>query len=432
MHAARRSARLFVVAAVTVLCTGCLRLNVDVEVRGDGSGSATIIQAFDLDTLEGFAPPEELDQLTDPDALIPADLPEGIEAEVYDQDGYLGVRFSTTFDDPAQLEARLAGLSAAVDQSLETTGGGTGGAGGQLIVEETADGWRFEAPGVASGEASNTGEIPPFLLDGFDIRYTVALPGEAVDQNADEVDGSTFTWVLAIDDERTTLFAETEGSGAPGGGGGIGAVPFIVGGGVLALVLLAALGFALASRRKTPVAAAAPSGWPPGTVPPGPPGGAPWPPTSSPPGQPAAYPPGQPGGHAPAGYPPGPGPAPGAAPGGTPWTPGQPGPPIAGPPIAGPPIAGPPSPGPGPGPGAPSPSAQPAGWPPAPGAQRPGGSGWPSYPPVAPSTPPQPAAQPFPAPPSGQPPAAPPVAPPVQPPDHPEGSSGSTAPGWGT
>lgn len=322
--------RFTLLSVVALLASGCIRLNVDIEVNEDGSGTASIIQAFNVKALSDFAGEDAIAVLEDPETLIPTDLPDGVEAEVYDQDGFTGLRFTTEFGDLAEMEENLAALQAATAESLQNTGATAEAQEEGLTIERTEEGWLFESPGLSSG-TTDTEDIPDALLEGFELRYSVTLHGETVDHNADEVDGATYTWDLAIDDDRETLFAETKVSK------GIGAPPFIVGGAVLGLVLLAALGFALASRSKkkraTPVSTAdGPWGGP--QAPTGPTG---WP--TGPP-SPAGYPPQQPQPAPPPGY----GPQPGYPP------PQQPGPPLGYPPQQ--PQPGPP-PGYGPQPGYP-------------------------------------------------------------------------------
>ena len=299
-------ARLALVAAVAFLASGCLRANVAIEVNEDGSGTASIIQAFDVEALSEFAGEEAVEALEDPESLIPADLPDAVEAEVYEEDGYTGVRFTTAFADVEEMEENLAALQAATVESLESTGATAESQSDGLTLEQTEEGWYFETSGLDSG-TTETDDIPEFLLEGFELRYSVTLPGDVVDHNADEVDGTTYTWDLAIDDDRETIFAETKVSK------GLGTLPFIIGGAVLALVLLAALGFGLASRKKkkgptqpavgAPVwgqpQAPGPSGWPAGPPTPG------YPPQQPQPGYPpVGYPPQQPQPGPAPGYPP--------------------------------------------------------------------------------------------------------------------------------
>lgn len=296
--------RFALLAVLAISASGCIRLNADIQVNEDGSGTASIIQAFDIEALSEFAGEDATAALGDPESLIPAELPEGVEAEVYEKGGYTGLRFTTEFADADEMAEQLAALQAASVESFENTGGTADGQDGELTIERTEGGWLFESPGFSSGDTDTEG-IPEALLESFDIRYSLTLPGEAVDHNADEVEENTYIWNLAIDDDRETLFAETKVSK------GIGALPFAIGAVVLGLALLGVVGLVVLSRRKKKGTTQPPVGgasWGQPQAPTGPSG---WPA-----GPPAGYPPQQPlqPGYPPAGYPPQqpqPGPPPG-------------------------------------------------------------------------------------------------------------------------
>ena len=237
-----------ILAAMAVLATGCLRVDIAVTVEEDGSGEIRAVQAVDVDRLDQFggAPP------VSPDDVIEqlGELPEGVEVEPYEDGNYRGIELITRFDDLEQLEQRQADLGEALDSGLESIG--VGFPAGALLapdITRTDTGWAFEGQGPEGGE-----ELPDqlsLLTDEIEIRLAVRLPGRVTEggNNADRVEeDSTFVWLLTLDDERDRLFATTT-LGAAGEDDSGGALWWLVAG-LLVLALLAAVVAWLVHRRR--------------------------------------------------------------------------------------------------------------------------------------------------------------------------------------
>jgi len=206
------------VAALVLLTTGCIKVDVAIDVNDDGSGAIRTVQAVDVDALAqsgvgGFQPGD----------LVPdgGNLPGHVTASRYRQDGFEGVELRADFADLDELDSRLQDMADAFIATFEAGGaepstGAEPPPGDSLAgfrIGRTVDGWTFLGEGVASELGSPDIRA---LAGGADLRLEVRLPGRPVPghSNADEVDGNTFVWRLGLGDTRDELFAET-GPGSP-------------------------------------------------------------------------------------------------------------------------------------------------------------------------------------------------------------------------
>jgi len=193
-------------ALVAVVATGCLRGDVDVVVRDDGSGELTL----DLEPLGQLAT-----LLADIDVQSLADARlegvDGAEFEATTEGGNPEYRLRVPFEDPEQLNSLLvdgvtiAGLQVRLLDSLE--------------IAEVDGNWRLDAvlaPQVAPVAAGDAGELesilsdPAQLLVGSLVELSIALPGSVAQTNADERSGGTATWSLdgSEGSERLTMANE--------------------------------------------------------------------------------------------------------------------------------------------------------------------------------------------------------------------------------
>lgn len=209
----RRRLALLLALAV-VLTTGCLRAEVDLEVRGDGSGELRLLEAVDEATLA------RLDLDTPGDVvLVPTDLPEGVTAEPYRRAGFVGTELRSDFDDLSELADRVAEISDVFAGRADAAAPGAAPASGlygaldDFTVARTPAGWYFEAgadlPSPAELSTGRGRQSRSRLL----VQVTVRLPGRAVAHNADRVDGGRFAWNLSPGDHRSRLVAETTTAG---------------------------------------------------------------------------------------------------------------------------------------------------------------------------------------------------------------------------
>lgn len=233
--------RSLVVLGVLVLTVAACRLDVDTRVDVDATGAGTMAITFQLDgelhdtlTATGFDP-------------APAGVP-GWEVATQDtDDGGLQVTVATAFDDPAQLQERVAELQAGLDDEdprvVES-----------IDLEVADDGASELSARVGMVLPSSTGAAGADVLDreglvalasdpeAFAATFTVVLPGTVQAANADEVDGRVAVWNLPIDQ---TIEA-TATAGAPGAIGSW-VVPAI---GVAGLVLVVVAGVLVLRRRR--------------------------------------------------------------------------------------------------------------------------------------------------------------------------------------
>lgn len=232
------------VGALAVLATACYRLEIDLVVREDGSGSVDAAVDIDIAMLslmglgEGDASEtsgEVCRQIVDGSgAGMPSifGLSELDDIDVSLGDGVCAVRFGRAWS-AGEGEIVLAALA---------------GDNGPRIRRTGNDGWRFDldmaslSDELADEELTSEDRAEAEAL-GFEfptLAVSVRLPGEAVEHNADSVRQSKYAWELdlfATEQHPASLYAET----APGGGlspAAIGAIATGVGLALAALVTL--------------------------------------------------------------------------------------------------------------------------------------------------------------------------------------------------
>ncbi len=238
---------------VALLATACIKVDYEITVEDDGSGSLDGLLAINVEAFAGMGEMfgeagQDTDALCD-EFRTGAGLPENLEVTEYEEDGFCGVRFSGTWaagDDPAaQIGALLAGDTE------------DGGADGEVtLVKDAAGGWRFEAPfdsegltaEAGAGDLEDLGGMADQFLADASFRFVITLPGRPVEgqNNATSVDGNTFEWDIDFAAPPDRLFAQTE-PGSPDGGGGDG-FPWVVVIGVIAGVAIIAAVILLVHR----------------------------------------------------------------------------------------------------------------------------------------------------------------------------------------
>ncbi|MGZ8630656.1 MAG: LppM family (lipo)protein [Actinomycetota bacterium] len=290
MRTARAWGRsLAILSALTLLLTGCLKLDMALTVSPEDTVDGELVFAVNKELLELTG--QTVDDFLGGTA-VPSDV-EGATQEPYEDDKFVGTK--VIFESVA-----LAELQQGSDPDSLS------------IVRE---GDRFEVTGEL--DLSTAGEDlqgDPFegqVTEAFDtaeLRIAITFPGEIIETNG-QVDGTTVTWEPKFG-ERTelTAVASASGDGAEAAEGGDGAGASEASGGdsssgntllyvILGLVViggLAALYFALRRRGGSTPEAATPApeaGLPGDTAPPAPPAEtstAPIPPAPVPPAAPPA------------------------------------------------------------------------------------------------------------------------------------------------
>ncbi len=217
--------------ALAVLATGCIRAEIAIRVNADGSGTVSVLTAFDRSFIEasgGDDAPDggafDLSSLTEVDE---SELPSGASVEPYEDGDFIGVRVTVPFESGDD-------VAASIDRIFAGTGGeasplaGDDSAFRRLVLERDGDGWRFEADmDISAGELTEETENDPFseafarlLLGDASFVVRLSLPGEIVSHDADEIgpDGELVWNIDIFGGETRTLSANSDASGEGGGG----------------------------------------------------------------------------------------------------------------------------------------------------------------------------------------------------------------------
>jgi hypothetical protein len=248
----RRSAPYAAAAtALALALSGCIKLDMDLDIASDNTIDGSIVFAVDksLLTLGGGDPEEAFrDSLTD--APFPTEGTGGgeVRTEVYDEDGKYGSRFIFTdvpldsFDDE-DLSITREGDFFIVSGTLDTTDTGTDGTDG-------------------SGSGDSTESPAPFpseLFGGFDVSISMTFPGEVVEHTG-QLEGTTVTW-RPEGAEPIEISAKARATDDSGPLGLASSSSMLMYGGIALAVLVvgALLVFLLVRRRSTPAPAGVPA-----------------------------------------------------------------------------------------------------------------------------------------------------------------------------
>lgn len=202
---------------VLALSACTIRIDVGVDINEDESGSFALFMGFD-EEFQQLAEQSGGEDLDFTQGL--EDVPEGWTAEEVTEDGFQGVRISTSFSSIDDLESKMGELGA-------ETGAGVGTDFlSDFGLTHDGDEFRFkvdvsgldqqltDAMGEGGGDDLLSGIDPTTLFeDLFEIRFKLTLPGEIKSNNADIVDGNTLIWNVAISDEGGTYEAVSSTGG---------------------------------------------------------------------------------------------------------------------------------------------------------------------------------------------------------------------------
>jgi len=226
----RTVARVAMVAALALLLTGCLKLDMDLAIQTDDTVDGTVVFAVNKDVLELTG--GSIEDLTGGETPFPSDV-EGVTTEEYDDGEFAGQRFSfdgvpigvfaSNADDPDALSITREGDTFEVSGVLDLSQGATG------------------ATGLGGAEQ---------FFESAEIRIAITFPGEVIDSNG-AVDGNTVTWEPAFG-ERIEI--QATGSAVEGASSSNTILWVVIG---LAIVALAVIVVAavMMNRRKAPEAA---------------------------------------------------------------------------------------------------------------------------------------------------------------------------------
>jgi hypothetical protein len=222
--------------AMSVVGTGCLKLDVDVAVREDDTVDGTAVLGIAKQVAEGL----EGDITSQADTFTGT---EGLTAEAWEDENFVGTQVTLdalTFDGFRSFGDGLTGAT------------GSDGTGGMQVVRE-GDTFRFTATlDFSDGELTSDGGDGPdlgFLFGEADLRVRVTFPGEVLEaDDAARIDGTTVTWVPEFG-ERLEIFAVA--SAVPGGGAGGGFPIALVGIGLVLIGVVGLIAFVLLRRRRS-------------------------------------------------------------------------------------------------------------------------------------------------------------------------------------
>jgi hypothetical protein len=212
----RRARLLLPLLVLAFVATGCFRQDLGVTVNDDGSGSVSMLVAFNPEAMSQFT--DELGEAAgempeDPCADIESSasedasgLPDGASVEPYREGDFCGVILTAGFESVDELDETLGTLfSNTESQGLASFQ--------SFTIEQDGDGWVFEAVPLDTGSETGGMDTGMFedMLDGASNVVRVKLPGRQVDHNADRIDGDgTLIWNLDVLGDTRTLQARTE------------------------------------------------------------------------------------------------------------------------------------------------------------------------------------------------------------------------------
>ena len=219
-------------AGLLLLVSGCIKVNLEINVNEDGSGTYGGEFAISKVFAENFS---EEDQSSSCDEILESDdnelgplsdLPPDAEVDFFEDDSWCGYNFTASFSDFGAVAEEDDGFPITEDEGIATF---------RLPADDLF--------GDVTGEADQSEDIDPtMLLKALGIPkpefvISVSIAGEILEQNADEVRGSTLIWNFNILDPRPDFepYAVVDTTVASSGSS-------CTSGGLIALIIIAALG----------------------------------------------------------------------------------------------------------------------------------------------------------------------------------------------
>lgn len=197
--------RALAVAAMAVVLTGCLKMDMQLDVSENDTVGGEIILALSRDV---SAMAESMGE--DPSALFGEmqDLPEGAEVEDYEDDRFVGQRY--TFEDVS------------LSEFSEEQEFGIVHDGEEIVVTGNLDMTDMDPEAMAGelgqlgGDAGQLGDVDE-LMESLEMSVSITFPGEVTEHNG-ELDGTTVTWT-PVPGETNEISARSADSGGGGGDG---------------------------------------------------------------------------------------------------------------------------------------------------------------------------------------------------------------------
>ncbi len=232
----RNVARVAMVAALALLLTGCLKLDMDLQIRSDDTVDGSVVFAINKDVLELTGGSAE--DLLGGETPFPSDV-EGVTTEEYDDGEFAGQRFG--------FDGVPIGVFVSDPNDPEA-------------LSIVRDGDTFEVSGVFDLSQGATGATGPVdaqqFFESAEIRIAITFPGEVIESNG-EVDGNTVSWAPKFG-ERVEI--QATGSAIEGAGSSSNTLLYVlIALGIVAVIAIAVV-VVMMSRRKGPEAGAAAPG----------------------------------------------------------------------------------------------------------------------------------------------------------------------------
>jgi hypothetical protein len=181
----RRAARVGAFAALALVLTGCIKLNMDLVIGSDDTVSGVVQFGVQKELLELTG--QSVDELLG-DVPLPSDAP-GVTTEPFEDEEFAGQQFNFESVPIAQF-----------NQSQVTGPTGLTGVPATDTLSITRQGDTFVVVGVLDMSGGGvTGATNPFggtgaeLLRSADIRIAITFPGDVIEANG-QVDGNTVTY----------------------------------------------------------------------------------------------------------------------------------------------------------------------------------------------------------------------------------------------
>ena len=180
----------FAFLLIVLLLVGCVKMDISVEVKKDGSIDTSLIMGMEKSIYEMASQAGE-----DPFAEMKTDVEaDGFAFEEYSDDKYIGFKATNTF------------------KSIEDF---------QFLNDDTGDfnidisDGTFGKSYKVNGKLDMSSEMEPgteMFMDDFDLTFTLVLPGKIGKNNATRVDGNKLIWDLSMTGP-TEIQAESSESG---------------------------------------------------------------------------------------------------------------------------------------------------------------------------------------------------------------------------
>jgi hypothetical protein len=275
-------------AALALLLTGCIKLNMNLGINDDDTVSGTIQLGVDKQLLELSG--QNAEDLLGGDSPFPSKAP-GVTVEPFDDGEFAGQEF--TFESVPLEEFNSGGFAGATGLS------GVTGSSDALNIQRRGD--TFVVTGALDLSSGLSGATGPFggsrgadLFRSADVKIAFTFPGEVIQAPGGQIDGNTVTYVPTFGERleiNATGSAIDNGQAqdvTSGDGGSNLLLYIIIGGAVLVLLVVLFLvlrgrgskdkgagpasgfGEAAVTAPQAPAPPASPSATPPVAAPPGP------------------------------------------------------------------------------------------------------------------------------------------------------------------